>query len=916
MNLRALSMVSALVAAVALLPAVPVDALEAGFDPEDPHRKIRVPWSQVPYVSDVGLEGMGAERNAWVDFLARNAELAELDARGINYTILVPNLEEQGAERASLSRGGGNFGIFHTYDEMIVAIDALHAAYPSITTDKQVIGTTWEGRAIYAMKISDNPNVDEDEPEVLFDAVHHAREIMTVEVILDYMNWLCSNYGTDPEATLLVDTREIWFVPVVNPDGFVYNETTNPLGGGLWRKNRRDDLGVCVGVDLNRNYPFEWGNTSGASPDPCSDVYFGPGSASELETQAMINFINSHEFVTHNSYHSVAALILHPWGYTFDLHPEWATFQALGSEMSRDNGYPVGTAGDLLGYLASGGTFDWAYAEQTSKPKIYAYTTEVGGSAFWPAESERPGLLAENLYSNVVLTRAAGVSLVLDTFEIAGGDANGRLDAGETADLVLTLRNFGVAANATGVTMTLASDDSYVALNDATSSVPTVLAMSTADAAGDPFTVTAAAGTPAGHVADLMVTIDDGAGSVTTANVALAVGVGTILYAQDFEAGSDWTTDPGETASTGTFVRIDPNGTSHQPSDDATPSPGLYGWITAQNPSSAGVDDVDGGTASTLSPVVDLSGVGAAQLSFAYFHGQRDPGDDAGDFFRIDLSNDGGATFPANLVLEGDVTSSPLWTNYSVELGGVLPLTSQMRLRVQAADGPATGDIVEGGIDDVLITEAGSGNLAPGVPTLISPADGATGQPAAPTLVVAPALDPEADPLTYTFRVYSDSLLTNEVAAVSGVAEAGGTVSWMVSPSLTDGTYYWRAHASDAEQQGSFMAAASFEVTGATDVSVVAGVNEALLAPPSPNPSRGAAEIVFTMPRRDRVRIDVFDLAGRHVLRLFEGVAEAGPNTRRWDGRNKAGGYAAGGIYFVQMEMGGYRQTQKVVRLP
>jgi hypothetical protein len=177
-----------------------------------------------------------------------------------------------------------------------------------------------------------------------------------------------------------------------------------------------------------------------------------------------------------------------------------------------------------------------------------------------------------------------------------------------------------------------------------------------------------------------------------------------ILCSNDFEISSDWTLDPTHTAITGDFVRIDPNPTSCQPGDDATPDSGTYAWITAQN-IGLGIDDVDKGISATRSPIINLSEYPAAHLSMMYFHGQRDQGDDPdGDFFRIDLSNDGGSTFPVNLVSFGDVTTAAIWRCLEVDLDEVIALSDQMVIRVQASEGPPQGDIVEGGLDDFLIS--------------------------------------------------------------------------------------------------------------------------------------------------------------------------------------------------------------------
>jgi hypothetical protein len=631
----------------------------------------------------------------------------------------------------------------------------------------------------------------------------------------------------------------------------------------------------------------------------------------------MMSFVESREFVTQNSYHSVVGCILIPWGYSSSvLTPDDAAYRTLGAAMAAESGYPVGTAWEMIFYTASGGAFDWSYGEQAVKPKIFAFSTEIGGSGWWPAESERDQLVAENLPSDIHLMRAAGAWLSLESFAVAGGDGNGRLDPGETVDLSVTLGNLGVLTGATGVTATLASDDSYVALGDAEAAFGAIGPLGSGDNAGDPFELTALPGTPAGHVADLAVTITDDAGFSTVETLALTIGQAPSLYATDFEADAGgWTTDPTHTASTGAFVRIDPNPTSYQPGDDTTPAPGVYAWVTGQN-SSDGVNDVDGGVSATRSPAIDCSGTPTARLSMSWFHGQRDTGGDSGDFFRIDLSNDDGATWPVSLVSWGDAYHAATWQSLVVDLQDHLPLTSAMRLRIQAADGPANGDLVEGGIDDVLVTVAGSGNAAPAPPTLASPADGATGLPSTPTLVVTNAVDPEGDPLVYGFRVYSDPLLTTEVRSVSGVPEGSGTTAWVVDPPLGAATYWWRAWAEDAELQSDYMPAASFETSSPLNAPAIASGPVVSLAAPRPNPSADGADVAFTLAERGRVRLDVFDLHGRHVTKLFEGVAEAGATVRRWDGRDSGGKRVAGGVYFVQIRARGEKLTRKMVRLP
>ena len=111
-------------------------------------------------------------------------------------------------------------GAYKTLSEVYAYLDGIIADHPAIITNKQSIGTTIEGRDIWAVKMSDNPDIDEDETEVLFTSVIHAREVITPEVLFYFMDHLTDNYGTDPDITYLVDNRELWFIVIVNPDGY------------------------------------------------------------------------------------------------------------------------------------------------------------------------------------------------------------------------------------------------------------------------------------------------------------------------------------------------------------------------------------------------------------------------------------------------------------------------------------------------------------------------------------------------------------------------------------------------------------------------------------------------------------------------------------------------------------------------
>ncbi len=888
----------------------------AAFAAEEPYQQIRVllptddSLKQLLQNPNLELMGLG---DGDVVLLSRPSITKGLEAGGWKVEVIHGDLESY---YASLQGATLDYGVWHTYTETVAELNLLHSQFPNLTSAPFSLGLSIEGRQIWAIKVSDNPNVDENEPEVLYDGVHHAREIMTVEMNLYFARYLCENYGTDPTATFLLDNREIWFVPIVNPDGFVYNETTNPNGGGMWRKNRRDNPNSsCYGVDNNRNYPYQWGG-NGSSPDPCDETFRGAAPASEPENQAMINFINTRHFVTHDSYHSVAGMILFPWGYTTGHTPDDATFRAIGNERARDNGYAVGQPPELL-YQVNGGMNDWAYGEQGTKPKIFSFTTEIGGSDFWPAQSEREPLIAENMHSIIYLAQIAGPSVSVTSLVVSGGNGNDRIEPGETVDLLATVKNDGLFSDLTGLSIQLRCDDPYVVLLDASNPVGTLGPGQSFTNLADPFAVQADASCPAGRRVTFTVVATAADGIRIEVPFQFDIGQAPTILANDFEdAGEEWTQDASHSAATGAFVRVDPVATPHQPGDDTTPNPGVNAWITAQNPGGVdGTDDVDSGIAATRSPDFDLSAYASVRVNMNYFVGQRDNGDDpTGDFFKVDVSSNAGGSW-VNLLTIGDVASQPDWRNLNANLEDFITLTNQVRFRVQASDAAPLNDIVEGGIDDFYLYDGGSGNAPPSAPTLLSPPDGANDVPALVTLVVGNATDPEGDPLTYGFRVYTDADLTQLARTVDGVAEGGGgSTSWTVGTPLGIGTYYWRAYAADPGQRGLYMEAGSFTVTetvGVVDLALGAKASLAI----RPNPTQGATVIRYLVPATTTSRLGVYDTEGRLVRDLHSIPSAAGWHEVAWDGRDDQGRAVASGSYWVRLWTPEEMRTVRVVRI-
>lgn len=274
---------------------------------------------------------------------------------------------------------------YHDYAEQIAELGRLHTTYPAVT-DLFSIGQTHEGQELMCLKISDNAQTAEpDEGAILIVALHHAREILSPEIALYTAGTLLDNYATDPMIRAFVDQREIYVIPSLNPDGGEYDHSAGFFR--LWRKNRSPNDGhTCKGVDLNRNYGFEWGGV-GSTGLKCDLTYRGTEPFSEPETRALRDFVlaqeNLHVLVT---LHTYSELILYPWSHTFetiDDQQDLSTFQTLARYMAEQNGYTDQQSSDL--YRTTGDTTDWAYGELG----IFAYTFELSpaspfGGAFYP----------------------------------------------------------------------------------------------------------------------------------------------------------------------------------------------------------------------------------------------------------------------------------------------------------------------------------------------------------------------------------------------------------------------------------------------------------------------------------------------------------------------------------------------------
>ncbi len=295
---------------------------------------------------------------------------------------------------------------YHDYTEMANETAAIAAANPSFV-QRFSLGTTYQGRQIWALKISDNVGVDEAEPEVLFTHNQHAREHLTVEMAMYTLNNIVAGYTSgDTRVQAIVNTRELWLVPSMNPDGAEFDVATGSYA--LWRKNRQPNGSgsTAVGTDLNRNYGFQWGCCGGSSGTFSSETYRGAAAFSAPETQRVRDFVNSRvvggvqQIKTAIDFHTYSELVLWPYGYTTaNTAPgltadDQAALSTLGVSMASTNGYTPEQSSDL--YITDGSIDDWLWGVH----KIFGYTFEMypttSNPGFYPPDEVIPAQTSRN----------------------------------------------------------------------------------------------------------------------------------------------------------------------------------------------------------------------------------------------------------------------------------------------------------------------------------------------------------------------------------------------------------------------------------------------------------------------------------------------------------------------------------------
>lgn len=362
-------------------------------------------------------------------------ELERFDQLGIRYTVDIPDLNIHRKQTQASSRGGllecqdnfydvkvpvnfelGSVGGYFSLPEVIDQLDAMALLYPHLISVRKPIGNykTHKNNSIFWVRISDQPEIDENEPEIFYTSLIHAREFVSLSQNIFYMWYLLENYDNDPMIKQILDHTELYFVPVVNPDGFNYNvQGYDPQNDSFThnvRKNLRDNDNDGAfdpkkdGVDLNRNFGSHWGHDDlGSSPFPGSDVYRGPYAFSEPETKAIQYFCNEHDFQLALNHHSYGNLLVYPWGYNNAHTHDSTSFINYSQLLTSINRYVYGLGEETVGYVTNGDSDDWMYDAHGT----LAMTPETGDADddFYPLRERIIPLCKSTLHMNIQAAR-------------------------------------------------------------------------------------------------------------------------------------------------------------------------------------------------------------------------------------------------------------------------------------------------------------------------------------------------------------------------------------------------------------------------------------------------------------------------------------------------------------------------------
>ncbi len=342
-------------------------------------------WQDLKRIDEKSLDIAAGRYGEWYDLVVDHASLNKVIASGLPYEVTIHSLEyEKDQVRGS----------YLSYTEINDSLRNLALNYASICKFDSLPFPTYEGRWIYCVKISDNPQLEEDEPAFTLDATHHSREWATPQAVMFFADSMISSYGQVPEITDIINETQVYCFPLINVDGYVYDYP----GQNMWRKNR-EPFGGSIGTDPNRNYgggvngeiDGYWGaaDEGQLTHRPNASTFCGPFALSGDEVWAYTTYIREHKIVTGFTLHSYGEQVLWPWGYKPTGTPDESLYVAKGNYMaSMMQGVYGGTYHPGQSYYnpypTAGNTRDWVYGynRYVAGLSTLFYGSEIGTSFY------------------------------------------------------------------------------------------------------------------------------------------------------------------------------------------------------------------------------------------------------------------------------------------------------------------------------------------------------------------------------------------------------------------------------------------------------------------------------------------------------------------------------------------------------
>ncbi|MCA9244900.1 MAG: hypothetical protein KDA32_13160 [Phycisphaerales bacterium] len=612
-------------------------------------------------------------------FVVSPDHIDALDGR--DYKILHTNvqalIDAEAADRAAARslRGPDFFADFATYAEVNAYIDTLVALRPDIATKVQA-GTSLEGRAIWGLVLQSPVASPSQRPQFVISGCQHAREWISPMAVMYVADRIVRNYGSDADITALLDAVEFHFIPIVNPDGYVYSHTTNRL----WRKNRRPN-GTSTGVDLNRNWSIGWGSNSSSSGS--AEDYRGTAPFSEPESTSVRDYMSTLTNMRgHLDVHSYSQLILGPWAHTSSPSPRrdelFPVSRKMGVVMLATHGvtYDYGFGDDVL-YLAGGAMPDWTFDRGALS---WTYELRDDGSQYGfilPANQIIPN--SEEVFAGMLVIADAIQRDVEFTFP-KGRPIWADADTPTSVDVTLIQWNENlIEPNSVRVFSRIgttgAFNEAAPALNGL-SFAASLPAISCGQTAQYYFTAHTTDGRDVRNPSDPNTTYE------------LHVGDATVELADDFEQDTGW--QASATAVDGQWQRGVPAGGGDR-ADPPTDYDGSGAAYVTDN--ADGNSDVDNGEVILESPPLDLSEGG--RLTWAYWQDSLATLDGS-DYMIVEYATDvAGTNWTYHRAYE---TPLDQWRTDALSVGGDIPASPTFRIRFVARD-VGNGDVVEAAID-------------------------------------------------------------------------------------------------------------------------------------------------------------------------------------------------------------------------